>query len=94
MHTILIIFGISAVLLHSDILFKVIQYLGGLYLIYLGFNSLKIKESKYEKEGLNISVSKKYRTYMVQGFLCNAMNPKAILFFVSVFSVVVSAKLL
>ncbi len=82
--------GIGLIISKSIILFNIIKYLGAIYLIYLGYQSLKSKgikfESNGEKENENISDLKSFST----GFLCNALNPKATLFFLSMFTVVIS----
>lgn len=89
-HIVYSILGIGLIISKSIILFNIIKYLGAIYLIYLGYQSLKSKgikfESSGEKEKENISDLKSFST----GFLCNALNPKATLFFLSMFTVVIS----
>ncbi|QDF30016.1 LysE family translocator [Halarcobacter anaerophilus] len=89
-HIVYSILGIGLIISKSIILFNIIKYLGAIYLIYLGYQSLKSKGIKFEnsgeKENENISDLKSFST----GFLCNALNPKATLFFLSMFTVVIS----
>jgi len=90
-HLIYTLLGIGLIISKSIVLFSIIKYLGAAYLIYIGYQSLKsqgmkledVKVHKYE----NISDKK---SFMI-GFLCNALNPKATLFFLSMFTVVVSS---
>ncbi|WP_424689024.1 MAG: LysE family translocator [Halarcobacter ebronensis] len=89
-HIIYCILGIGLIISKSIILFNIIKYLGAAYLIYLGISSLRSKGFKIDKNNTiddkNIS---DFKSFMV-GFLCNALNPKATLFFLSMFTVVIS----
>jgi len=89
-HVIYTILGIGFIISKSIVLFNIIKYLGAAYLIYLGYKSLKSSgfklESQEEKTVEQISNKKSF----VLGFLCNALNPKATLFFVSLFTVIIS----
>ena len=89
-HVIYTILGIGFIISKSIILFNIIKLLGASYLIYLGYKSLKSRGFKLEENQENrqeeISNSKSF----IMGFLCNALNPKATMFFVSLFTVVIS----
>lgn len=83
--------GLAIVIYNSLILFNIIKYIGSAYLIYLGISSLlskvppKIvtKENKIKKTDLSCFIS--FR----QGFLCNLLNPKATLFFLALFTMII-----
>ena len=89
-HVIYTILGIGLIISKSIVLFTIIKYLGAMYLIYIGYKSLKSKGMKLESD---VSLIKNEisdtKSFMI-GFLCNALNPKATLFFLSMFTVVVS----
>ncbi|WP_320035070.1 LysE family translocator [Halarcobacter sp.] len=89
-HIIYSILGIGLIISKSIILFNIIKYLGAAYLIYIGYQSLKSKGIKLDnsasKANKNMSDFKSFWF----GFLCNALNPKATLFFLSMFTVVIS----
>ncbi|XOB61769.1 LysE family translocator [Campylobacterota bacterium DY0563] len=89
-HIIYSILGIGLIISKSIILFNIIKYLGAAYLIYIGYQSLKSKGIKLDnsvsKASKNMSDIKSFWL----GFLCNALNPKATLFFLSMFTVVIS----
>lgn len=90
-HVIYTILGIGLVISKSIVLFNLIKYLGAVYLIYLGYMSLKSKgmnldNSSLERKKENMS---NFKSFLI-GFLTNALNPKATLFFLSMFTVVVS----
>ncbi|HVY53612.1 MAG TPA: LysE family transporter [Gammaproteobacteria bacterium] len=84
--------GLAVVISNSIILFNIIKYVGACYLIYIGITSLFSRQSKH------ISLSIKHKKNMIsgykafyQGFLCNLLNPKATLFFLALFTLVIDA---
>lgn len=89
-HVIYTILGIGLIISKSIVLFNIIKYMGAAYLIYLGYKSLKSKGMKLQTEDIlkNEKISD-LKSFTI-GFLCNALNPKATLFFLSMFTVVVS----
>lgn len=89
-HVIYTILGIGLIISKSIILFATIKLLGALYLIYLGYKSLKSAGFKVEEKQVLGKESISNKKAFIQGFLCNALNPKATLFFVSLFTVIIS----
>ena len=89
MHITLCIFGLGMIIKESDLLFKVIQIIGSLYLAYLGIISIKSKnsstKSKYNDE-FNFNAFESFKL----GFLTNVLNPKATLFFLSLYVLIIS----
>ncbi|SDO37093.1 LysE family translocator [Desulforhopalus singaporensis] len=83
-------FGLAAVIAHSAELLWWVKIGGGCYLIYLGINGLKSKP----KTGSIACGAPGSGGSMVKtvgaGFLCNALNPKAPIYFVSLFTLVLS----
>jgi RhtB (resistance to homoserine/threonine) family protein len=81
--------GISYLISQNQWLFTLVRYLGAAYLIYLGLKGIFAKAERQE-----ILVAQQDRIsgwrYFSQGFLCNALNPKTMLFFLSIFSQVIS----
>ena len=85
-------FGLTWVVSQSDTLFTVLKYLGAAYLIFLGISSffsgkLKINLKKNQK---NQKI--KWFTAIRIGVLTNIMNPKASLFFLSLFTIFVGPR--
>lgn len=85
--------GIAFVISQSVILFNVIKYVGATYLVYIGVKSLIARretdaknKSEFEKAQEDISLFAAIRT----GFLTNVLNPKATLFFLALFTQVIS----
>ena len=91
-HTALSVAGLSAVIAHSPFLFQCITYLGAAYLAYIGLSSLFARvPKKNDREGRpeprenasQASGKKTAGSAFIQGFLCNVLNPKAVIFFLT-----------
>ncbi len=79
--------GIGLIISRSVILFSTIKILGACYLLYIAYQLLrswKDKEQTVEK-WKEVTLFGAFR----EGFLTNVMNPKATLFFLSVFTQVI-----
>lgn len=85
------LFGLVFVISQSLLIFAILKYLGAAYLIYIGIKSWRTKIQAPEDNDspttnlTNISSSQAIR----QGFLCNLLNPKASLFFIGLFALVI-----
>ena len=86
------VFGMAAVIASSATLFAALKICGGGYLIYLGVKGLLSKKKEAVHEGPKTSRSSQRGSLKTvgTGFLCNAFNPKAPVYFVSLFTVVLS----
>jgi len=82
--------GLAVVISQSILIFNTIKLLGAGYLIYIGLKSFYAKSSKLNvgeyKTKTDISALSAIKT----GFLTNVLNPKATLFFLSLFTFVIS----
>jgi RhtB (resistance to homoserine/threonine) family protein len=87
------IIGIGFVIARSILLFNIIKWLGALYLIYIGIQALRSKPVKVDQavKKLDESMYLPYHQALLRGFLTNALNPKATLFFLALFTQVISA---
>lgn len=82
--------GIGFIISQSIILFNIIKFIGAGYLIYLGVKSLTAKSSKTD---LSIQNHKKDISRLAAisiGFITNLTNPKVTLFFLSLFTLIVT----
>ncbi|KJG39845.1 amino acid transporter [Photobacterium angustum] len=83
--------GIGVLLSQSIVLFSIVKYLGAAYLLYIGYKSLKstakatLENTDLKKQDISAIAAFK------MGFLNNMLNPKATLFFLSLFTQLVSA---
>lgn len=79
--------GMATIIANSATFLLLIKVLGGCYLLYLGYQGLSAKVS--ETVAIEQAVPTLERNTVVKGFLCNVLNPKAPLYFVALFTVVI-----
>ena len=113
-HIIYSVLGLATVIAHSQPLLTAIKWLGGSYLIYLGWQGIQAKPKKpldlADSENVRIDVSQAATTEQApllstkkssinsdstfailrRGFFCNVFNPKAPVYFVAIFTFVLS----
>ncbi len=82
--------GIGIIISQSILLFNVIKIAGALYLIWIGIQGLRSQKATPESEEYNSNHIKinKLKSFK-KGFVTNLLNPKATLFFLSLFALVV-----
>lgn len=82
--------GLAILISKSILIFNSIKLLGACYLIWIGIKSLRSKGSTInvstEAQKVDISVFQAIK----MGFLTNVLNPKVTLFFLSLFTLVIS----
>lgn len=83
--------GLAIVISQSLLLFGFIKYAGSIYLVYLGIKTLNARTTQQFTIQSNAKKNERLlsRTAFIQGFLCNVLNPKATLFFLALFTVVI-----
>ena len=87
-------FGLAAIIANSTTALWAIKLLGGSYLIYLGIKGLRARPHKLSAaDGAHKEMTPQRSPIQIigLGFLCNALNPKAPIYFVSLFTIVISA---
>ena len=86
-HSLLAITGLVLLITSNELFLTIFKIIGSLYLLYLGVNSIldSKKAGNIEEENTNVD---KFNGFMA-GLITNITNIKAILFFVTVFSVVI-----
>ncbi|RWM06358.1 LysE family translocator [Mesorhizobium sp.] len=79
-HTVMAIFGISAIIATSAMLFSIIKYVGAVYLVYLGIRAI-LEKAPVDLAGsaLAVPAGKAFR----QAVLTEVLNPKTALFFLA-----------
>ncbi|MDT8418906.1 MAG: LysE family transporter [Desulfuromonadales bacterium] len=89
-HVAYCLLGLGLIISQSIMLFNVIKLIGACYLFYVGWKSLRAKPAKsIADNSFGIPVPDAGHALRI-GFLTNALNPKATLFFLSLFSVVIN----
>lgn len=89
-HLFYCIAGLAVLISKYILLFNIIKYLGAAYLIYLGLKSLFAKKSIVQIEESKKKKDISHWRAIHIGFLTNVLNPKATLFFLSVFTMIVT----
>ena len=82
--------GLAALIANSSSALWSIKLLGGCYLIYLGISGLRARAGNHQTEQLTTATQSSALKTIGLGFLCNALNPKAPIYFVSLFTIVLS----
>ena len=90
-HTVYCTLGLAIVISQSLLAFSLIKYLGAAYLIYIGFKGLLTKKDLqcFDANDLKPRITAIGAFY--QGLLCNLLNPKAIMFLLAFFTLVVKS---
>lgn len=84
--------GLAVVITTTPWLFDILKYAGAAYLIWVGLLALLARGQK----SMDMSNVEQQETTLkkafIQGYLCNLLNPKATLFFLSIFTQVLNVK--
>lgn len=82
--------GLAVVITTTPWLFSLLKYVGAVYLIWLGIQALRSRGGNtLDLSGLAPQRVGLWKAF-IQGYLCNLLNPKATLFFLAVFTQVLS----
>lgn len=79
--------GIGLIISQSILAFNIIKVFGALYLLFLGWKIWSNKEKTVEVTASKKSKISNWKSFQM-GFICNVLNPKAALYFVSLFALV------
>ncbi|MBM7038631.1 LysE family translocator [Vibrio ulleungensis] len=99
-HSTLSLTGVSYLVHNNPALYSAVQFLGGSYLLYLGLSSLKAllqtstldhTETVPDTQRPLSSANKPLTPFFRKGLMTNLLNPKALIFFVSLLSSIVPA---
>lgn len=89
-HILYCLAGLALIISKSILVFNMIKWLGAAYLIYIGIKSIFSKSSKIDVQGQEKKPDISSLEAVKIGFLTNGLNPKATLFFLSLFTLVIS----
>jgi RhtB (resistance to homoserine/threonine) family protein len=94
LHVTYTILGLGLIISQSIYLFNIVKWCGVAYLVYIGVKALRAGRSELSvapaETGETLVRQSVLRAFSL-GFLANALNPKAVFFFLSIFSTVVGA---
>jgi len=83
--------GLGALIAHSIVAFNVLKLFAAAYLIYLGCKAIRSRpHTVTADEPVATQQQLTTRAAFMQGFITNALNPKAALFWLSFLSIVIS----
>jgi threonine/homoserine/homoserine lactone efflux protein len=81
--------GLAVVVSHSVEWMVIVKLAGGSYLIFLGIKGLRAKHhSADDNHGIPLATNSSAFRMITTGFFCNALNPKAPVYFLSLFTVI------
>ncbi|SMS01588.1 Threonine efflux protein [Vibrio mangrovi] len=96
-HSILSLTGISLIVHTHPVWFALIQIAGGSYLAYLGFSTIKSLYQRWKNrhqpqkpQSVSLWLENRKQAFS-KGFLTNILNPKALVFFISLMSSLIPA---
>ncbi len=81
--------GVALLIRNTPVLFQLLQYLAAAWLAWLGWQSLRARPGALQ-ESAQANRRLSPRRAWVAGFLTNVLNAKATLFFLALFTVVIS----
>jgi len=82
-HTTLVAFGVSKLIINNDLFFSILMYIGAFYLLFIAFKVYKSDDSIKLTNQTNNETGK-FKVF-VNGFLMNILNPKVLAFFLAFF---------
>lgn len=93
-HVAYTLLGLAAVMSQSILLFNVIKYAGAAYLVYIGVQALRSRGAGQAAVDAAVALGDASKTMsglaaFRSGLLTNALNPKATLFFLAIFSQII-----
>lgn len=82
--------GIGLIVSQSILLFNALKWLAAAYLVYIGVKALRARPADPAAlDALAVPAERSARGAFATGFVTNGLNPKATLFFLSLFTVVI-----
>ena len=83
--------GIGLIVSQSIVLFNALKWLAAAYLFYIGIKALRAQPAAPGSLDVAVEdVERSPRSAFMTGFVTNGLNPKATLFFLSLFTVVIN----
>ena len=90
-HVTYTILGLGLIISQSIYLFNIVKWCGVAYLVYIGIKALRAGKTELTVDMAARREPQTLARAFGLGFLANALNPKAVFFFLSIFSTVVGA---
>jgi RhtB (resistance to homoserine/threonine) family protein len=84
--------GVGVIVGQSLLLFNILKWAGAAYLVWLAISALRSPPPQMPEVGGDTPVRKGDMSAFALGFLTNLLNPKAVLFFLALFTSLVSVR--
>ena len=82
-HTLLAVLGVSALIAASASAFRLLQWAGAAYLIWIGWQSLRQRLRPNSTTQADLRHDQHFLPHFKRGLIANAINPKVALFFLA-----------
>ncbi|MBS1208963.1 MAG: lysine transporter LysE [Proteobacteria bacterium] len=82
-HTLLAVFGVSALIAASPTAFHLLQWAGAAYLAWIGWQSWRQSFRRTSSPDSTIDQEQRFLPHFRRGLIANAINPKVALFFLA-----------
>lgn len=82
-HTLLAALGVTALIAASPVAFRVLQYAGAAYLLWIGWQALHSRGASLGGVDARQRAGGGFGRYFTRGLVANAINPKVALFFLA-----------
>lgn len=89
LHVAYSLLGIGLIVSQSIVLFNLFKWLAAAYLLYLGWRALRARPQALAEVTAAGGAARSAGSAFVMGFVTNGLNPKATLFFLALFTVVI-----
>lgn len=91
LHVSYCLLGVAFLLSNSPTLFGIVKVIAACYMVYLAVQSIRASFNTFQisNTAANVINVNPYKAFML-GFLTNGLNPKATLFFLALFTVVIN----
>jgi len=90
-HIFFCIVGLGVIISQSSLLFNIIKISGAIYLMLIGFKSILGNKNINQKFDSQLKTQKLYGSFIL-GLLTNILNPKATLFFLSLYAIIITGE--
>lgn len=94
-HVTYCLMGLATVIAQSIILFNILKFIGAGYLFYVGISALRSKGFAMDESSDVVKTAPRMTSFQAfrSGFITNLFNPKATLFFMALFTQILSPQI-
>ncbi|EBR5626560.1 hypothetical protein B6L78_17820, partial [Salmonella enterica] len=85
------LFGLATLITQCEAVFSLIKIVGGAYLLWFAWNSIR-HQATPQMSTLQTPIAAPWTIFFRRGLMTDLSNPQTVLFFISIFSVTLSAE--